>query len=288
VQPDRYEELKKRVVRAAEAALAHHQYVSSIDVLTGMGLLAPTHVQSWRTGRIDFLERTIQANLNKISKSMALFHQWALERGLKPSETRYVRSTRTGKADLQFSKSGDPAIEKKYRTHYLSSALWERKQEQLTQKLSRPDQLVVFEILRDSACSECGAERPGGSFLVMEAEQPLCLLCARLDELEYLPAGDTALTRRSTRHSERTAVVVRFSRSRGRYERQGILVEAGVSGARGPVRGLPATRGPRRRHGVGKNCAGPGRRGAVAPSQGNRKSAGNYARLRQISVENGN
>jgi hypothetical protein len=225
VQPDRYEELKKRVVRAAEEALAHHQYVSSIDVLTGMGLLAPTHIQSWRTGRIDFLERTIQANLNKISKSMGLFHQWALERGLKPSEMRYVRSTRTGKADLQFSKSGDPAIEKKYRTHYLSSALSEHKQEQLTQKLSRPDQPVVFEILRDSACSECGAELSGGSLLVMEAGQPLCLPCARLDELEYLPAGDTALTRRSTRHSEPTAVVLRFSRSRGRYERQGILVE---------------------------------------------------------------
>lgn len=59
----------------------------------------------------------------------------------------------------------------------------------------------------------------------MEAEQPLCLPCARLDELEYLPAGDTALTRRSTRYSERAAVVVRFSRSRGRYERQGVLVE---------------------------------------------------------------
>jgi hypothetical protein len=34
-----------------------------------------------------------------------------------------------------------------------------------------------------------------------------------------------ALTRRATKYSERTAVVVRFSRSRGRYERQGILAE---------------------------------------------------------------
>jgi hypothetical protein len=39
------------------------------------------------------------------------------------------------------------------------------------------------------------------------------------------PAGDTALTRRATKYSGRVAVVVRFSRSRGRYERQGILVE---------------------------------------------------------------
>ncbi|HEY3824207.1 MAG TPA: DUF2293 domain-containing protein [Bryobacteraceae bacterium] len=225
MHPNRYEELKKRVVSAAEAALAHKQYVSAIDILTRTGLLAPTHVESWRKGRIDFLERAIQANIEKISQSMAMFRQWSLEKGLKPSETRYVRRTRAGTVELQFSKSGDPAIEKSYRTHYVSPAMSERKQERLTQKLSSPAQPVVFEILRDSACSECGAELARGSFLVMEAEQPLCLPCARLGDLDYLPAGDAALTRRASRYSERTAVVVRFSRSRGRYERQGILVE---------------------------------------------------------------
>jgi len=225
LQPDRYDQLKKRVVSAAEAALAHKQYVSAIDVLTGSGLLEPAHVESWRKGRIDFLERAIQANLEKISQSMAMFRQWAIEKGLKPTETHYVRRTRNGTVDLRFSKSGDPPIEKNYRTHYVSPTLSERKQERLTQKLSSPAQPVVFEILRDSVCSECGAELARGSFLVMEAEQPLCLPCARLDDIEYLPAGDAALTRRAARNSERTAVVVRFSRSRGRYERQGILVE---------------------------------------------------------------
>jgi hypothetical protein len=218
-------ELKKRVQSAAEAALAHHQYVSAIDVLTRSGLLAATHVEAWRKGRIEFLERAIQANLGRISEAMAIFRQWAREKGLKPSETKYVRRTRTGNVDLRFSKSGDPGIEKNYRTHYVSPALSERKQERLEQKLSSPAQPVVFEIVRESGCSECGAELAQGSFLLMEAEQALCLPCARLDDLEYLPAGDTALTRRAGRHSERSAVVVRFSRSRGRYERQGILVE---------------------------------------------------------------
>ena len=145
---------KKRVVRAAEAALAHHQYVSAIDVLIGTGLLAATHAESWRKGRIDFLEQAIQANLNKISRAMALFRQWALERGLKPSETHYVRRSRGGTTDLRFSKSGDPAIERSYRTHYVSPVLSERKQERLAEKLNRPEPPVVFEILRDSACSE--------------------------------------------------------------------------------------------------------------------------------------
>ncbi len=68
--PNQHEELKKRVVRAAEAALAHHKYVSSIDVLAGMGLVAPTHLEAWRKGRVDFLERVIQGNLKKISMAM--------------------------------------------------------------------------------------------------------------------------------------------------------------------------------------------------------------------------
>lgn len=91
-----------------------------------------------------------------------------------------------------------------------------------------PKEQVVFSTLRDSACAECGAELFSGSFLVVEKERALCLACAELDHLVYLPRGDTALTRRSRKYSSQYAVVVRFNRSRGRYERQGLLVEAGA------------------------------------------------------------
>jgi len=89
-----------------------------------------------------------------------------------------------------------------------------------------PKELVVFSILRASACSECGEELWKGSFLTMEKGKPLCLRCADLDHLEYLPRGDAALTSRSRKYSRLSAVVVRFSRTRGRYERQGLLVES--------------------------------------------------------------
>lgn len=59
----------------------------------------------------------------------------------------------------------------------------------------------------------------------MAKERPLCLACADLDHLVYLPRGDAALTRRATKHSKLSAVVVRFSKARGHYERQRILVE---------------------------------------------------------------
>jgi hypothetical protein len=73
--------LWNRVVQAAEAALADHSYVSAIDVLCGMGLLACSHVESWRKGRVESLERVIQGNLHKISSSMELFRRWAREKG---------------------------------------------------------------------------------------------------------------------------------------------------------------------------------------------------------------
>jgi hypothetical protein len=222
---DHQAKLEERVIRAAEAALSRQQYVCAIDVLCGMGLLLPMHVDSWRKGRMDCLERVIQGNLHKISSSMEIFRRWAREKGLKPSETGYVRRVRSGTIPLQFSKSGDPPIEQSYRTHYISPALSEHKQEKLQEKLNRAPQPVVFQTLRDAQCSECGMEMGEGSFLLMESEQPLCLACAGFGDLEFLAAGDVALTRRATKYSARNAVVVRFSRARKRYERQGVLVE---------------------------------------------------------------
>jgi hypothetical protein len=90
-------ELESRVIRAAETALSNQQYVSAIDVLCGMGLLHAAQVDLWRNGRVDFLEHVIQGNLSKISSSMAIFHRWAREKGLKPSETiRYEAATLGG------------------------------------------------------------------------------------------------------------------------------------------------------------------------------------------------
>ena len=46
-----------------------------------------------------------------------------------------------------------------------------------------------------------------------------------LDHLEFLPSGDPTVTRRAGKYSRLRAVVVRWSRTRKRYERQGILAE---------------------------------------------------------------
>ena len=94
-------------------------------------------------------------------------------------------------------------------------------------RAARPQnrELVVFWIIHDSACAECGVELGKGRFLRMEAGRPLCLTCADLDHLVFLPRGSAAFTRRARKHSTLSAVVLRFSQSRKRYERQGLLVE---------------------------------------------------------------
>lgn len=59
----------------------------------------------------------------------------------------------------------------------------------------------------------------------MEDSGPVCMGCADMAHLVFLPSGDTALTTRAKANSRLSAVVVRFSRARRRYERQGILVD---------------------------------------------------------------
>ena len=77
---------------------------------------------------------------------------------------------------------------------------------------TKPGELVVFIIRRDAVCAECGKEMGRGSFLRVEQERPLCLDCADLGHLEFLPRGHTAVTRRATKHSPLRAVVVEWSR----------------------------------------------------------------------------
>lgn len=213
--------LEQRVVGVAEAALAEREFVTPIDVLVGLGWLAPRRVEEWRQGRVGYLEAVVEAGLGKISTAMRLFRRWARGRGLKPSETGYVARSR-GRRPLRFSKSGDPEIERAYRTHWVSPELSERKRARLAERQSRPPELVVVSPIKDWTCSSCGGS---GALLIMEGAGPLCMGCADMDHLVFLEAGDAALTRRAKRASRLSAVVVRFSRSRGRYERQGVMVE---------------------------------------------------------------
>ncbi|MBI3982068.1 MAG: DUF2293 domain-containing protein [Gemmatimonadetes bacterium] len=87
-------------------------------------------------------------------------------------------------------------------------------------------ELRVFISTRESRCDECGEDLGPRAWIFLAGERgALCLTCADLDHLVFLPAGDAALTRRARKYSTLAAVVLKWSRSRERYERQGLLVE---------------------------------------------------------------
>jgi len=87
-------------------------------------------------------------------------------------------------------------------------------------------ELKVFITSNETACDECGSDLGRKAWITLAGDKgALCLSCADLDHLIYLPSGDAALTRRSRKYSTLAAVVLQWSRARKRYERQGLLVE---------------------------------------------------------------
>jgi hypothetical protein len=86
--------------------------------------------------------------------------------------------------------------------------------------------LKVFITSGESICSECGEKLGRHAWITLAGEKgALCLPCADFDHLVFLPSGDAALTRRAGKYSTLAAVVLKWSRARQRYERQGLLVE---------------------------------------------------------------
>ena len=87
-------------------------------------------------------------------------------------------------------------------------------------------ELKVFISSRESTCSECGENLGSHAWITLAGDRgALCLTCADLDHLVFLPSGDPALTRRTKKNSRLHAVVLKWARARKRYERQGLLVE---------------------------------------------------------------
>ena len=88
-------------------------------------------------------------------------------------------------------------------------------------------ELKVFISTRDSTCDECDENLGRKAWITLtKTGRALCLSCADLDHLIFLPSGNAALTRRSRKYSTLSAVVLKRTRARRRYERQGLLIES--------------------------------------------------------------
>ncbi len=91
---------------------------------------------------------------------------------------------------------------------------------------AKREELKVFIAARESKCDECGEGLGHHAWVALAGERgALCLSCADLDHLAFLPSGDAGVTRRARKHSTLSAIVLKWSRARKHYERQGLLVE---------------------------------------------------------------
>ena len=213
--------MRSRVVAAAGEALARQGFVTPVDVCLGLGWLHQVNVDDWRHGRVDDLEYFLPVHDSRLIDLLAYLQEWASGRGLQRAEAEYVSATRT-RRELRFLAGGEPGAEAAWRVRWMSPDLDDRKRERITKAGDSAPDLLVIQPLKDFTCAECqGTE----DMLIMDEPGPLCLACADLDHLVFLPSGDAALTRRAKKASGLSAVVVRWSRSRKRYERQGLLVE---------------------------------------------------------------
>lgn len=250
------DDLRERVQRAAEQCLRRDGAVGPLELLQQMLFLHPTHFKGWRQGNPYYtaIEAHIQCGPAKLAKTYSYFHEWVRRRGLTPVETDYLRSTPHGAEPLSITVDGDAERELFFRTRYVSAEVPEKKAKKVREKLDKAPDLTVFELTSPaSQCDECGDEIVKGSLLFMERKQPLCLTCADLDHLLFLPRGDAALSRRARKYSPLAAVVLRFSRARKRYERQGLLVTpAALSRAEQECAGDAAERAMRRQRDAGR------------------------------------
>jgi hypothetical protein len=108
--------LEERVVRAAETALVARHYVSALDIFVGTGLLAPAMYETGKTAASPTWSKPSSAISTRFRARCMFFAK--RERGLRPSETAYLARTRGPRRELRFSKSGEPGIERAYRTHF--------------------------------------------------------------------------------------------------------------------------------------------------------------------------
>src|SRR6266511_2723625 len=177
--------LERRVAAAAETLLTRSKSVSPVDVLAAIGWLPASLVDQWRRGRVECLERVAPVHPDKLASALEHLRRWAADKGLEPSEVAYVAATRDRRA-LRFTADGDQVSERAWRTHWIAADLSEAARERVAQRQSRAPDLVVVEPLSEWTCTGCGGS---GSLLFMEDDGPLCLGCADLDHLVFLPAG---------------------------------------------------------------------------------------------------
>ena len=113
-------ELEKKVKQIVHSLAYEKGFISSVDVLLRLAYLSKEDYESWRFGKVAYLEKVCKTNLSKLSLINKTIRKYANELKLERSWTGYHQFGKGARKKLIFSKSGDHKIEDAYATHYVN------------------------------------------------------------------------------------------------------------------------------------------------------------------------
>ncbi len=219
--------MEQRTLVAAEKALKSHGAVGPIELLLQLGFLSRSAIDGWRREHVRYLvlEDHIECGTAKLQIVFETFRGWVAQQGLEAMPGNYVASSVRETRELKIVSTENVALDDFYRTRYRRSDLSPARRKAVEKKVNAAVELCVFiQTTDETTCQECTAQLERGQMFCLEKQEPLCLDCADLSHLEFLPSGDATLTRRAKKASPLHAVVLQFNRSRKRYDRRGLLV----------------------------------------------------------------
>ncbi|MBU9723538.1 MULTISPECIES: hypothetical protein [Bacillaceae] len=111
--------LEAKLKEAVDQLVEEKGYVSIIDILIKLDKLSQKDYESWRRGKVGYIERVVNWNLGQLNFLLKEFRSYCLKKGLSPSWTGYHSWGKGKKRLLQFSKSGNKDLEDAYATHYV-------------------------------------------------------------------------------------------------------------------------------------------------------------------------
>lgn len=225
------------MIDAAEMVLKREGAVGLIELYVQLRFLDRVHVEHWRRSQPGFqiLEQRIECGAKKLADTERIFRQWAQDKKLESTRAVYEGSSRDGGRELQILRDDNSKRDQFLRTRYQRSDHSDARKKQIDRKLNKMPDLLVHVITdkQGKTCAECELGMPEGEWMFQENGQPLCLSCADLDHLEFLPSGDATLSRRTKKYSGLSAIVMDFNRRRKRYQRLGLLAtREGIEQAR--------------------------------------------------------
>lgn len=109
-----------KVKQLVHSIIYEKGFVCSVDILLRLGCLSQNDYESWRSGKIDYLEKACIVNLSKLSTINKVLRKNAFELKLNQSFSDYKKYGKGIKFRLQFCKSGDKKIEEFYATHFIN------------------------------------------------------------------------------------------------------------------------------------------------------------------------